>query len=137
MIDMTTEFGTRVARRLEHEPVIWLTTMRADNTPQPSPVWFLWDGATFLIYSQPDTPKVRNIAAQPHVSLNFDSDGKGGDIVVFTGQARIDDGPPANEVAAYVNKYAAAITGIGMTPESFAQTYSVALRVVPMGVRGH
>ncbi|MFQ5612516.1 MAG: hypothetical protein ACE5H9_10325 [Anaerolineae bacterium] len=40
-IDLSTEFGLRVARRLREERIIWLTTLRADQTPQPSPVWFL------------------------------------------------------------------------------------------------
>jgi PPOX class probable F420-dependent enzyme len=137
MIDLSTEFGARVARRLEQETVIWLTTVRADSTPQPSPVWFLWDGTTMLMYSRPDTPKLRNIAAQPRVALNFDSDGQGGDIVVFTGEARIEDAPPANEVPTYLDKYQSSIASIGMTPESFARTYSVAIRVMPTSVRGH
>ena len=54
-IDTTTEFGQRVMRRLQEEVVVWLTTVDASDTPQPRPVWFLWEGETFLIYSQPDT----------------------------------------------------------------------------------
>ena len=38
MIDTMTEFGARVERRLREEPVIWLTTVRDDLLPQPSPV---------------------------------------------------------------------------------------------------
>ena len=69
MIDTATEFGARAARRLSQEPIIWLTTVRHDGTPQPSPVWFLWDGESVLIYSQPATQKLRNIARNPHVAL--------------------------------------------------------------------
>ena len=74
MIDTTSEFGTRVAQRLQQEGIIWLTTVRGDGTPQPSPVWFLWDGETFLIYSQPGAPKVRNIARSPKVALHLNGD---------------------------------------------------------------
>jgi PPOX class probable F420-dependent enzyme len=138
MIDTTTEFGSRVARRLREEPIIWLTTVRDDFTPQPSPVWFWWDGATFLIYSQPATPKLRNIAARPKVALHFDSDGQGGNIVVFTGAAYIDDRTPAaNEVPDYLAKYRDSIDRIGMTSSTFAQSFSVALRVTPTNLRGH
>lgn len=137
-IDQNTPFGARVARRLSDELIIWLTTTRADGTPEPSPVWFLWDGNSFLIYSQPDTPKLRHLARNPKVALNFDGDGQGGDIVVFTGEARIArDEPPSNTVAGYQAKYRAEIGRIGMTPETFASAYAVPIRIEPTRLRGH
>lgn len=137
-IDTSTDFGARVACRLENESIGWLVTVDADQMPQPSPIWFLWDGETFLIYSQPDTPKLRNIAHNPRVALHLDGDGQGGDIVILTGEARLDlDAPPATANAAYLSKYATAIERIGMTPESFAETYSAALRMTPAKLRGH
>jgi PPOX class probable F420-dependent enzyme len=136
-IDTSIEFGSRVARRLSDERIIWLTTVRADGTPEPSPVWFLWDGSTFLIYSQPDKPKLRNIGRDPKVALNFNSDEEGGDVVVFTGEAKIDRSvPPANQVPDYVAKYRDGIRDIGMTPVTFAQSYSVPVRVTPTKLRG-
>ena len=136
-IDRDSEFGARVARRLEQEQIVWLTTVRADGTPQPSPVWFWWDGTAFLIYSQPDTPKLRNIAAHPRVALNFESDSNGDDIVVFNGDAQIaSQVPPADQVPAYVEKYRTGFQNLGMTPAEFAAIYSVAIRVTPTSVRG-
>ena len=44
MLDETTEFGTRAARRLREEIIGWLTTVTPDGQPQPIPVWFVWDG---------------------------------------------------------------------------------------------
>jgi PPOX class probable F420-dependent enzyme len=137
MIDLTSEFGRRVARRLREEQVIWLTTVGGDNTPQPRPVWFFWDGETFLIYSQPNARKLRHIARNPKVALNLDSDGQGGDIVVFTGEAHIaEDAPPANESVEYAEKYQEGIADLGMSPEGFAHDYSVAVRVTPVNLRG-
>jgi PPOX class probable F420-dependent enzyme len=57
-IDTSTPFGQRVVQRLREDVVIWLTTVRADGTPEPSPVWFLWDQETFLIYSLRDTTSI-------------------------------------------------------------------------------
>jgi PPOX class probable F420-dependent enzyme len=138
-LDTSTEFGKRAERRLREEEVIWLTTVRQDGTPQPTPVWFLWDGGdSLLIYSRPGQQKERNIARNPHVALNFDSDGKGGNIIVLSGTAEIvTDVPPARENAAYVRKYDAAITRIGMDRDSFAQAYSQAIRVTLTAIRGH
>ena len=137
-IDTTTAFGQRVARRLRDETIGWLTTVGADGTPQPSPIWFLWEGETALIYSQPDTPKVRNIERNPRVALNLDGDGRGGDIVVLTGEARVDRAAPAaRDYPEYLEKYRQALVRIGMTPAQFAASYSVPIRMTPAKLRGH
>lgn len=91
MIDFTTKLGSRAARRLQNEHVIWLTTMAADGTPQPNPVWFYWDGENILVYSQPTSHKLMNIRRNPRVSLNFQANEEGGDIMVLTGNASIDE----------------------------------------------
>lgn len=136
-IDTSTEFGARVARHLAEDQVVWLTTVGADLTPQPSPVWFLWDGETVLIYSQPGAPKVRNVGRHPRVGLSFNSTPTGDDVVVLTGDAATDaTAPPAGEVLAYVAKYAEGLASLGMTADAFAQDYSAAIRVRPTGVRG-
>ena len=70
-----------VATRLADATVIWLTTVSADGQPQTSPVWFLWQDDRFLVYSLADSPRVRNLRANPRVSLNLDGDGRGGAIV--------------------------------------------------------
>jgi PPOX class probable F420-dependent enzyme len=137
-IDTSTDFGARVDRRLATETVAWLTTVGPDGVPQPSPIWFYWDGETILIYSQPNTPKLRHIAANGKVSFNFDGDGHGGDIIVITGEASIDgSAPAANENREYATKYTRGFRALNMTAEGFAQAYSVPIRVWPAKLRGH
>jgi PPOX class probable F420-dependent enzyme len=136
-IDTESPFGERAQRRLRDERIAWLTTTSQDGTPQPVPVWFLWDGpASFLLYSKPGTAKLRNIAERPRVALHLDSDGKGSDIVVVLGNAALTDDPPAHQVPAYVQKYAGFIARNGWTAESFAADYSVAMRIEATGLRG-
>src|SRR5713226_2640394 len=119
-IDTTTPFGERVARRLREEIVMWLVTTRPDGTPEPSQVWFSWDGETFLIYSLRDTPRQRNLMRNRRVALHFDSN-RGGDVVVFTGEASIDEtAPPAHANSAYADKYRTDFERIGTTPERFS-----------------
>jgi PPOX class probable F420-dependent enzyme len=121
-----------VERRLREEEIAWLTTVRSDGQPQSVPVWFLWDGEGFVIYSQPDRQKLKNIRRNPRVSLNLNSDANGGSIVRAEGVAEIvEDTPPATDIPEYLEKYRAGISRIGMDPESFARSYSVALRVTP------
>jgi PPOX class probable F420-dependent enzyme len=138
VVDTSTEFGARVERRLREEEVIWLTTVDGSGRPEPSPVWFLWQDGELLIYSQPNKPKLRNIERNPHVALSFNTTSDGGDVVVIAGEGRADpSAPPASAEAAYVEKYRDAIRRIGMTPESFAQSYSIAVRVRPTRLRGY
>jgi PPOX class probable F420-dependent enzyme len=130
VIDEGTEFGARVARRLRQETVVWLTTVTPAGAPLPRPVGFVWDGGEGVsIYSMPGA-RVRNIAANPKVTLNFDGDGRGGDIVVLSGTARVDaDAPAADANPAWLEKYAAEVGRSGMTPASFAARFSVPLRI--------
>jgi PPOX class probable F420-dependent enzyme len=138
VIDDTTDFGARAARHLRDDVVVWLTTVSARGAPLPMPVWFHWDGEdSVVVYSQPGA-RVRNLEANPHVTLNFDGDGGGGDIVVLSGTATLDrGGPGANRNAAYVAKYDEHIARIGHTPESFAERYSVPVRIRLERLRGH
>jgi PPOX class probable F420-dependent enzyme len=139
LIDESTAFGARAARRLREEKLAWLTTVRADGTPVPVPVWFLWDGdASFLVYSQPGTPKLRQIARNPKVSLSLDGDREGGDIVVVLGEARVaEEEPPADQVPEYVAKYTWGFERHSWTSASFAADYSVPVRITGLGLRGH
>ncbi len=125
-----------VARRLTDETVIWLTTVTPEGQPQASLVWFLWVGSDFLIFSKRPQGKLRNIAGNPRVGLNLDSDGQGGHVVSIEGRARRVDGePPADANPAFVEKYRARIAHLGWTPESFAADYSQAIRVAPERIR--
>jgi PPOX class probable F420-dependent enzyme len=137
LINPNTDYGAHVLRRLNDEQVIWLTTVGADGTPQPNPVWFVWESETFLVYTQPSTHRLKHIAHNPKVALHFDGGERGEDVVVFTGEAQIDtNAPPADAHAAYLEKYRDGIDRLDTTPESFAQTYSVALRIIPKKLRG-
>ena len=136
MLDPSKPAHARADQRLRSEQIAWLTTVRADGQAQASPVWFLWDGETFLLYSQPDAQKVRNLAANPKVSLHLGDDGSGGDVVSVEGTATVEPGTPrADRVDGYLAKYQAAIEALGYEPGPFARTYSLAIRVRPTRMR--
>ncbi|GAB2647325.1 hypothetical protein GCM10027169_14720 [Gordonia jinhuaensis] len=130
------DLSPRNVERLGAESVIWLTTVSASASPAPTPVWFLWRREHFIIFSQPNTGKLKHIAANPRVSLNLNSDPTGGDVAVFNGHARIDpDGPTDDEWSEYSAKYADGIPSIGLTPSGFRDSYSVLLRITPERLR--
>jgi hypothetical protein len=80
--------------------------------------------------------RVKDLAANPLVSLNFAGDGEGGDIVVLSGRARVggDAGPVPT---GYDDKYRTRMEGLGVTPEQFAARYSEAIVVELTRARGH
>jgi PPOX class probable F420-dependent enzyme len=137
VIDEGSEFGARVARHLREETVVWLTTVTPSGVPVPRPVGFLWDGGQHVsVYSQPGA-RIRNIGRNPKVTLNFGGDSRGGDIVVLSGTAEVDTASlSAAENAAWVAKYAVEWEHGGMTAESFAQRFSVRVRIRIGGVHG-
>ena len=137
MLDFNTRFGRHANRRLRQEKITWLTTVDSKNTHQPRPVWFHWEGKTVLIFSERHKAKLRHIAANPRVALNFNSDEEGGDVVVLIGEARILDEPPdPNRVKNYLNKYRAGIKNLGLTVNEFTHTYAVPILVTLQAMRG-
>ncbi|HLE94811.1 MAG TPA: TIGR03667 family PPOX class F420-dependent oxidoreductase [Acidimicrobiia bacterium] len=127
-----------VEERLAASHLIWLTTVTIDCLPQPSLVWFWWDGDSFVIYSQPKMPKLANIERNPGVTLNLDAMGRGQEeVTIIAGTASVDDTlPPASENTDYREKYRDLIENdLGMTVEQFSDSYSVPIRVLPGSVR--
>lgn len=136
-LDLNNPFDARVARHLEQDEVGWLTTVGPDGTPQPIPVWFLYDGTTLLIYSQPNQAKERNIARNSRVSFNFNTDRQGEDVVVIVGTAAVDpNADPALSNPDFLDKYREPIVRIGFTPERWSETYSAPIRFYPERLRG-
>ena len=137
MIDFTSRLGRHVKRRLRQEQIIWLTTIDSNNAPQPRPVWFHWDDETILIFSERGKAKLRHIARNPKVSLNFNTDEDGGDVAVIGGEAKImEDPPPGNRVKAYLRKYREGIKNLDMTVAEFSAAYTVPILVTPKALRG-
>jgi len=137
MLDFTSPIGQRIQLRLQEEETIWLTTVDSSNTPQPRPVWFHWDGETAMIFSQAGAAKVRHIARNPRVALNFNTDEDGGDVGVLIGEAHLlQETPPPARLQAYLHKYAAGIHDLGLTPEGMQADYPLVILVTPTALRG-
>ncbi len=139
MLDLNTKFGRFAKKQIKSEYFVWFTTVDSSGTPQPRPVWFIWENDTFLIFSQPKSHKLKHIQKNPNVSLHFNSADEKGErrLIVFTGTATIDQNClPANKIRAYMRKYKQGIQDLNATPDQFATEYSVAIRITPTNVRG-
>ncbi len=139
MIDFKSKLGRKALRHLKKEYFVWLTTVDSSGTPQPRPVWFILEGDTLLLYSQPGAFKLKHIVNNPNISLHFNTpDDKGEeDVIVFSGIAKIDTkAPPVNKNSVYMRKYRSGIKTLGSTPEQFTTAYATAVRITLTSLRG-
>lgn len=137
-IDTMTELGAKVAERIERQTLAWLTTVGADGTPQPNPVWFLWNEGTFLIFSKPGQAKLANIARFSRVSFNLEATDDQEQITILTGSAEIatSDALDPELLDRYAARYATRLPGIGMTRAQYEADYTAVIRFTPEKLRG-
>jgi PPOX class probable F420-dependent enzyme len=126
---MTVEFTQEVSDRLSSDQFGWLTTVAKSGQPVPRLVWFYLDGSDVIVYSEPNSAKVRHIKNHPRVSFSLDSDGNGGGVIVVGGDATIDaEGANPLDDARYRTKYAEAAASFGFTDE-FIAAFSTRLKI--------
>ncbi|GAB7071832.1 TIGR03667 family PPOX class F420-dependent oxidoreductase [Mycobacterium hodleri] len=125
---MTAALTPEVTDRLNRDHYGWLTTVAKSGQPVPRLIWFYFDGEALFVYSNPAAAKVAHVRRHPQVSLNLDSDGNGGGIVVVGGEAIVDaEGADCRDDGPYWAKYGAIADQFGLT-ESMAD-YSTRLRI--------
>src|SRR5215469_1280948 len=119
MLDVTQERHAHIDQRLRADHIIWLGSVRPDGHPHLVAVWFLWTGKDLLIFSKPNTQKIRNLRQNPHVIVALDNTNLGN--ITLEGVAELFDDSQVNAtLPEYVAKYGEHITGIGYTPETMA-----------------
>jgi PPOX class probable F420-dependent enzyme len=135
--DLSSDDRERVEARLQHNLIAWLTTVRPDGQPVTVPVWFLQrNDETILVYSQPTSPKLRNISANPKVSFALDVSDLGRNVVRLEGVARLaEDIAPADQQSSYLAKYSERIAALFESPERFSALFSEALIITPTKLR--
>jgi PPOX class probable F420-dependent enzyme len=93
-------------------------------------VWFVWDGSAITVYSVNGGAKLRHIAVNDSVSLNFNSTPGGGDVVVISGHARIvPDAPPPSRFPGLLDKYMPAVEAMGRPASWFDENYRTAIHI--------
>ena len=132
---MTLSPATR--KRLADDHVVWLTTVSDSGAPTPNPVWCAADGDDVVIFTTGDSVRVHNIEQRPLVSLNFNSDALGGDVLVIAGTATLVRGARPSTLDAYREKYETPMRDLHqMSLDDFDATFDVEIRVRPERVRG-
>ena len=137
MLDLNNLRHAHVDERLRSDIMIWLSSVRPDGRPHSVAVWFLWNGSEFLIFSQPNKQKLRNLRQNPNVVLALDDTKNGSDVIVIEGKAQLVDDADLNAaMPAFAEKYGPSIKRLRWTPELMAADYSQAIRVTPTRLVG-
>jgi PPOX class probable F420-dependent enzyme len=117
---------------LRERAVAWLSTTSRDGTPAVVPVWFVWDGGSFLVFSKPHARKVRNVAANPRVMLAIGDAADDFDVQLVEGRAELLTSDAAAVLpTALAGKYRTWLDGIGLGLDEFAATYAQPIRISP------
>lgn len=125
-------------RRLRAERIVWLSTVDEEALPHVVPVWYVWDGGRFLIFSKPDARKVRAVRRQPRVALAVGEPLEDFDVQLIHGHATVLQQPAAELLddeligSEHARKYGAQMSALGLTRSEYAATYCAALSVVPI-----
>ncbi len=132
MLDPTNPKNAHIEERLRNDLMIWLSSVRPEGRPHIVPVWFLWDGESILIFSQPHTQKIRNLRHNPNVMLALDDTKSGNDVVMFEGKAELLNEPTENTtIAAYATKYDSLLRSMGWDAATVAAQRSQPIRITP------
>jgi PPOX class probable F420-dependent enzyme len=130
---MTVELTQEVSSRLSSDHYGWLTTVAKSGQPVPRLIWFYFDGADLTVYSTPRAAKVAHVKTHPEVSLNLDSNGNGGGIIVVAGIGTVDaTDVNCQEDEPYWAKYSELASKFGLTEAM--TTYSTRLVITPTKV---
>ena len=99
------------------------------------PLWFLWDGARVLLFSLPNTRKLRDLAANSAVVLALEAADQGYDIVILQGRATLLNDPDVTPLMpSFVGKYANIRRR--WPAEEWAQKFSKTIQVIPTKLTG-
>ena len=95
------------------------------------PLWFVWDGTRFVMYSKPHAVKVQNLRRDPHAMLAI---GEPGCLEIATAlvevRAELDEG--VGLLTAFADKYAELMARLGLGRDAFASVYSQPIRLTPI-----
>ena len=127
-----------IEERLRTEPTVWLSSIRPDGRPHVVPVWFMWDGRTFDLYSKPNAQKVRNVRAHPEVMLAVGRPDAEWDVELIEGTASVVDEPTATHITDQLfDKYAALMARAELDRSTFVDTYSQPVHITPTRFVGY
>jgi Pyridoxamine 5'-phosphate oxidase len=97
MTDVAGVMAKQISQQLlREEPILRLAYTGLDGGPRVIPIAYLWDGASFRMWTIPISAKVRALQADPRVAITVDIVGPPPRVLLARGRAQLDtvDGVP-------------------------------------------
>lgn len=111
---------------------MWLSSVRPDGRPHLIPIWFWWDGEAVLFASKPEACKIANLRANADCMLAIGDPEDDFDVALIEARADFVSMPTHELLASgLLAKYRDRMQAVGLTPATFAGTYSQVVRIVP------
>ena len=105
---------SHVEQRMSESLNYWVATTRPNGHPHLTPTWAIWLDNCLYFDGSPETRRMRNIAANPHVAVSLED---GTHAVIVEGVVRT-MGRPSREFAERLARtYSAKYAGHGYEPE--------------------
>jgi PPOX class probable F420-dependent enzyme len=130
----TATLPQNVLERVQHDQVAWLTTVTESGGPSPVPVWFVDDDGDLVLFSEPAARKVANIERQPLVTMHFNSDPDGHDVVVVRARAVLEPDVLPSSQPGYLDKYRSAMATLPFTADDLDRDFTTRIRLTPTGI---
>ncbi|WP_280436456.1 PPOX class F420-dependent oxidoreductase [Nocardia carnea] len=128
---MTVEFDAQTRRLLDGRNFATVATLSADGAPHTSVVWMDRDGDTVVFSSTADKRKVRNLRADPRISLTVMDSANPYRSVDIRGTAELSEDPGRSLPRRLSQKY------LGQdAPAEPGHLRRVIIRVIPHKVTG-
>lgn len=130
----------KTKRMLETDLIAWFTTVGGDGEPHAVPVWFFWHEGRVVVFSEPDTVKVRHVREGSPVLVHLHAGGPfGDDVVILHGRAEVSERDASTWLSefrdGYAAKYADAIDSFGVPLDAIVEKFSTALVLTPERVQ--
>jgi len=74
---------------LREEPILHLSYTGRDGGPRVIPIGYVWDGASFQMWTIPASPKVSALQADPRVAITIDIPGPPPRVLLVRGRATL------------------------------------------------
>lgn len=82
----------KIASFLAEPHLADLVTLMPDGSPHVAPVWYSFDGESYVVLAEPTTVKVRNIRGDPRVAVSIAKRESPYSYVLVQGSAAISEG---------------------------------------------
>ena len=99
---MSSVLTPQQSQRLKDATIIWLATVRPDNSPHLVPIWFVVENGRVYICTSAGSIKAKNLAANPRVTIALED---GVTPLVIQASSKILDEFPPPVVDAFLGKY--------------------------------